>query len=263
VAIMAHTGYNMEDSLVFNKGSVDRGLFRSANLKKYDAKVQKNQSTAQDDIFMKPDPSKVLGASLRSYDKLNDKGYAPEETTVYNDDIIIGKVTPIQNVGNSNKEFKDSSAVYKAGASGVIDRVYIDILDQDGYPTRKALVRSTRIPRIGDKFASKFGQKGTCGIQLQWVDMPYNKFGVRPDIILNPHAIPSRQTVAQLLESVVGKVAAIDGYDADGTPFEDYDMEKVEKRLGELGYDPKGYEELYNGGTTRVFRSRTIDNKYG
>jgi len=256
VAIITYTGYNMEDSLVFSKGAIERGLFRSANLKKYEAKVQKNQSTAQDDIFIKPDPSKVIGASLRSYDKLNDKGYASEETVINKDDIIIGKVTPIQNVGNSNKEFKDSSAVYKDSAPGVIDRMYIDILDQDGYPARKALVRSTRTPRIGDKFASKMGQKGTCGLQLLWVDMPYNKHGVRPDIILNPHAIPSRQTVAQLLESLIGKVAAIDGYDADGTPFEEYDLSKVEKRLEELGYDPKGYEELYNGMTGEKLKAK-------
>jgi DNA-directed RNA polymerase II subunit RPB2 len=605
VAIMCYTGYNMEDSLVFNKASIERGLFRSATYNGYESKAQKNQSTAQDDIFMKPDPTKVIGISLRSYEKLNDKGYVPEETMIVNDDIIIGKVTPIQNVGNSNKEYKDSSTVYKAGAPGYVDRVYIDILDQDGFPTRKALVRSTRTPKIGDKFAcytpdhdvlttegwipinkittnhkvaclidgkklkyinptevqeydcdediyvvdsnqvklrvtknhrmyvgsrdaykygieeaqnifnkqrrylknceeieldeyiesdkfilsawkefpekeldvesfltffgiwiaegccddihgvqfsahkprvkealqkicdkmnynisktkyradddekhrwsirdkqlikfmkpysvgainkslpdwvwslsrkecnwllhglclgdghimengtrrydtsstkladdfqrlclhaghsankttkyeagheaigksgncagkvirasvdshrltitevqnnplvnkdkkkkimdryehytgkvycctvpttdgviyvrhkgyvvwcgnSKYGQKGTCGIQLSGIDMPYNKYGIRPDIILNPNAIPSRQTVAQLLESIIGKQASLDGYEADGTPFEDYDLTKVENRLKELGYDSQGYEELYNGMT--------------
>jgi hypothetical protein len=96
---------------------------------------------------------------------------------------------------------------------------------------------------------SKYGQKGTCGIQLAGIDMPYNKHGMRPDIILNPHAIPSRQTVAQLLESLIGKQCILDGYEADGTPFEDYDLSKVENRLKELGYDPYGYEELYNGMT--------------
>jgi DNA-directed RNA polymerase II subunit RPB2 len=602
VGIACYTGYNMEDSLIFNGASVDRGLFRSATYKKYISKAQKNQSTAQDDIFMKPDSSKVVGMRHGSYDKLNDKGYVPLETVINNDDIIIGKVSPIQNIGNSNKEFKDASEVYKAGAPGVIDRVYIDIQDQDGYPTRKVLVRSTRTPRVGDKFAcytpdhdvlttdgwisidkitpahkvaclidgkklkyinpietqsydcdeeiyvvesnqvnlkvtknhrmyvggrdtykykieyakdilnkqkrylkncesteyddvdendimvigdkevnmdsflkffgiwiaegwcdenhgvefaahkqrvkdaltevcadmkyeikkqidkkgdtklnkwtirnkcnkdlinimkkysvgavnkflpewvwdlnkrqckilidgmllgdghimkngtkrydtsskrladdfqrlclhagystnitikckkgyeaigktgrhkgvifktttdlyrmtivetqnkplvnkdkhkniwdryehytgkvycctvptedgviyvrrkgipvwcgnSSHGQKGTCGIKLQGIDMPYNKFGIRPDIILNPNAIPSRQTIGQLLESLVGKVAALEGFEGDGTPFEDYDLEKVENRLKELGYDPKGYEELYNGMT--------------
>jgi len=606
VGIACYTGYNMEDSLIFNAASVDRGMFRSATYKKYISKAQKNQSTAQDDIFMKPDSSKVVGMRHGSYDKLNDKGYVPPETIINNDDIIIGKVTPIQNIGNSNKEFKDASEVYKGGAPGVIDRVYIDIQDQDGYPTRKVLVRSTRTPRVGDKFAcytpdhdvlttqgwvsidkvtidhkvaclingktlkyinpsevqqydcdediyvvesnqvnlrvtknhrmyvggrdtynykiekaediyqkqkrylkncdeidvgdsnvqddkfiltkwedfpdreldiesfltffgiwmaegcceytrgvnfaahkervrdalqiacdkmgyriyknkcypddeiekswavrdkqlvefmkpysvgavnkylpewvwslnrqeckwlingmllgdghtmengtkrydtsskrladdfqrlclhagystniavkykaghesycktgnyagkvikttvdtyrmtiietqnnplvnkdknkniwdkyehytgkvycctvptndgviyvrrngipvwcgnSTHGQKGTCGIKLAGIDMPYNKFGIRPDIILNPNAIPSRQTVGQLLESLVGKVAALDGYEGDGTAFEEFNIEQVEKRLTELGYDPKGYEELYNGMT--------------
>jgi DNA-directed RNA polymerase II subunit RPB2 len=249
VAIICYTGYNMEDSLVFNGASVDRGMFRSATLKKAVSKAQKNQSTAQDDIFMKPESSKVVGMRHGSYDKLNDKGYVPPETVIYNDDIIIGKVTPIQNMGNSNKEFKDASEVYKAGAPGVIDRVYIDIQDQDGYPTRKVLIRSTRTPRVGDKFASRYGQKGTCGIKLSGIDMPYNKYGIRPDIILNPNAIPSRQTIGQLLESIVGKVAALDGFEGDGTAFEDYDLDTIEKRLSDLGYDPKGYEEFYNGMT--------------
>ena len=92
-------------------------------------------------------------------------------------------------------------------------------------------------------------QKGTCGILMPAIDMPYNKHGIRPDIILNPNAIPSRQTIGQLLESLVGKVAAIDIMEGDGTPFEDFDISQVEKRLEALGYDPKGYEELYNGMT--------------
>ncbi len=92
-------------------------------------------------------------------------------------------------------------------------------------------------------------QKGTCGILLPSIDMPFTKHGIRPDIILNPNAIPSRQTIGQLLESLVGKVAALDVVEGDGTPFEDFDISKIEKRLEELGYDPKGYEEMYNGMT--------------
>jgi len=92
-------------------------------------------------------------------------------------------------------------------------------------------------------------QKGTCGILMPAIDMPFNKHGIRPDIILNPNAIPSRQTIGQLLESLIGKVAALDVFEGDGTPFENFDISQVEKRLEELGYDPKGYEELYNGMT--------------
>lgn len=144
---------NQEDSLIFNEASIDRGMFRSLSLKKYITSIQKNQSTSQDDVFMKPDATKVIGMKENSYDKLNDKGYVPEETIINNGDIILAKVTPIQDVTGSNKQFKDSSEIYKGHASGVIDRVYIGIQNQDGYETRKMLVRSEREPHIGDKYA--------------------------------------------------------------------------------------------------------------
>ena len=249
VAIACYSGYNQEDSLVMNRDSVQRGMLRSKSIKKNISIAQKNQSTAQDDIFMKPDSTKVVGMRMGSYDKLNDKGYIPEETVIQNGDIILGKVTPIHDVGDSNKQFKDSSEVYKSHAPGVIDRVYTGIQNQDGYEIRKVVTRSERTPMIGDKFCSRYGQKGTCGILMPSIDMPFTKHGIRPDIILNPNAIPSRQTIGQLLESLVGKVAALDVMEGDGTPFEDFDIEKVEKRLEALGYDPKGYEEMYNGMT--------------
>jgi DNA-directed RNA polymerase beta subunit len=151
VAIACYTGYNQEDSLVFNKSSIERGLFRSITIKRSLSTAQKNQSTAQDDIFMKPDPDKVLGMRHTSYEKLNDKGYVPEEVEVVNGDIIIGKVTPLQEpIGN--KQYKDSSDVYKSHASAVIDRVYTGIQNQDGYEVRKVVLRSERTPKIGDKF---------------------------------------------------------------------------------------------------------------
>jgi hypothetical protein len=152
VAIACYTGYNQEDSLVINRDSIQRGMLRSKSIKKYVSIAQKNQSTAQDDIFMKPDSSKVVGMRHGSYDKLNDKGYVPEETMIFNGDIILGKVTPIHDVGDSNKQFKDSSEVYKSHAPSVIDRVYTGIQNQDGYEIRKVVTRSERTPMIGDKF---------------------------------------------------------------------------------------------------------------
>ena len=143
---------NQEDSLIFNKSSVERGLFRAMYLKKYLISVQKNQSTSQDDIFMKPDPTKVANMKNGSYDKLNDKGYVPEETKIENGDVIFGKVTPIPEAGPDSKPYRDTSESFKMHASGVVDRVYVDIQNQDGYLTREALIRSERIPRIGDKY---------------------------------------------------------------------------------------------------------------
>ena len=590
VAIACYTGYNQEDSLIVNKSAVDRGLFRSMTLKKAGSSIQKNQQTSKDDEFMKPDPLKVRGIKQHgSYEKLNDKGYVPEETVVNNGDIIIGKVTPIQEISDDrrNMPYKDNSEIYKSIAPGVIDRVYLGIKNQDNHETRKMLIRSQRIPKVGDKFCcytedheiltidgwkpvaeitlddkiatlrqnklyytypikvynydcdeniytidsnnvklsvtlnhrmyvakdsdninfqimtaedinglavaykknvadtfntprptnpnfkqveikigsriidlnvwvtlfgilfghinlnnystlkisdvfikekvsrclahidsniavnkdkntktnswtvidseiaenilpyavmnklpewvwkleldkckilldnillnsnnnsytttnsnladslqilslyagvaaniiynigetytvnvlqeaqcypvvnkhnqfhitknkksgkksdklehykgkvyccevnndndskdenlgviyirrkgipvwcgnSRHGQKGTCGILLPNVDMPCDKYGIRPDVIVNAHAIPSRMTIGQLIECLVGKVGALEGYDMDGTPFEKYDLKQIEEQLIKLGYDPLGYDELYNGMT--------------
>ncbi len=124
-------------------------------LKKYMLQIQKNQSTSQDDQFMKPDPNKVVGMKHGSYDKLNAEGYVPEETQLFSGDVIFGKVTPIEDPMNTGKCFKDSSESYKMFPPGVVDRLYIDIQNQDGYMTRKASIRSDRIPRIGDKYSSR------------------------------------------------------------------------------------------------------------
>lgn len=146
-----YTGHNQDDSIVFNQTAIDRGLFRSASLKKWSSKIEKNQSTSQDDIFMKPDQSKLAGTRHAVYDKLNDKGYVPEETTVVNGDVIIGKVTPIQPAPGSNKCYKDSSEIYKSGEPAIIDKVFLTT-DSEGSDMIKMRTRSIRIPKIGDKF---------------------------------------------------------------------------------------------------------------
>jgi DNA-directed RNA polymerase II subunit RPB2 len=153
VAIATYTGYNQEDSLIANQSAIDRGLFRSTSLKKHHSSIQKNQSTSLDDIFMKPDQSKVTGMRPGSYDKLNERGFIPEETVIQNGDVLIGKVTPIPMKGENSKPYKDSSEVYKSGVAGVVDKVYTGIYTSDGYEIRKMRVRSERIPNIGDKFA--------------------------------------------------------------------------------------------------------------
>jgi DNA-directed RNA polymerase beta subunit len=152
VAIACYTGHNQDDSIVFNQSSIDRGLFRSISLKKHIKKIEKNQSTSQDDIFMKPDQSKLTGARHAVYDKLNDKGYVPEETHIENGDVIIGKVTPIQPAPGSNKCFKDSSEIYKSSETAIIDKVFTGIFDAEGNEMIKIRTRSERIPKIGDKF---------------------------------------------------------------------------------------------------------------
>ena len=151
VMLGCYSGYNQDDSIIFNQSSIDRGLFRSTSLKKYNSKIEKNQSTSQNDIFMKPDITKLTGTRHAVYDKLNDKGYVPEETVIENGDVIIGKVTPIQPAPGSNKIFKDSSEIYKAQETAIIDRVFTDIFDAEGYEMIKIRTRSERIPKIADK----------------------------------------------------------------------------------------------------------------
>jgi DNA-directed RNA polymerase II subunit RPB2 len=492
VAIASYTGYNQEDSLIFNLRSVQRGMFRSTSLKKYSSSISKNQNTSQDDVFTKPDPDKVVGIRHGSYDKLNMQGFAPEETVVHNGDILLAKLKPIQqdSKSNSDKVFKDDSESYKSHAPGTVFKVYTKILNADSYETRRMLVRSERTPTNGDKFCcytpdhevltsngwrsidtistddkvacivdgclvyenptetqeydydgdmyvvksddvdlmvtpnhrmyvgttdnnykieraddcfgkhlfykknienykfngellddqkislaewvdmhtksdyldfpdqiwelnstlckkvlaritdedmtieldtrvadkfqrlclhagyscnviektgsidnvlcrivqnsavqvnngdeqndsfvkysgkvycctvsgdgviyvrrnkipvwcgnSRHGQKGTCGILLKGSDMCHTKHGLTPDIILNPNAIPSRMTIGQLIECLIGKVAILRREEADGTPFEERNIDAIKKQLGELGYRHDCTEYMYNGMT--------------
>jgi DNA-directed RNA polymerase II subunit RPB2 len=255
VAIGCYTGSNQEDSLVLNKSAIDRGLYRSSSLKKFKTTIQKNQSTSQDDLFVKPDPTKVAGKKPGSYDKLNEQGFAPEETELFSGDIIIGKISPIQPIGNSNKTFKDSSEVYKEKTPGAVDKVWTHIYNNDGYEMRKVRTRSERTPVIGDKFCSRAGQKGTAGVLLSYTDMPFTKDGIVPDIIVNPNALPSRMTIGQLIECLIGKVSAIRGHETDGTPFRVWDLDAVKNILESLGYDRHGREYLYNGMTGRKIKT--------
>jgi hypothetical protein len=220
-------------------------------MKKYHSEIQKNPSTSQDDVFMKPDRNKVTGMKQGNYDKLNEKGYIPEETEIENEDIIIGKVSPIQPTGNNNKVYKDSSEIFKSNVPGVVDRVHTNIFNADGYEQYNMRVRMERIPMIGDKFASSYAQKGTLGIALPQRDMPFTEEGIVPDLIMNPHAIPSRMTVAQLIECMSAKIGAIDGKFMDGTPFNDYNVRELPEILKKLGYSPYGTDIMYCGITGR------------
>lgn len=256
IAIACYTGYNQEDSIVMNQSAIDRGLFRSSVYRKFIATIQKNQSTSQDDVFTKPDPIKVMGMRTGSYEKLNSAGFVPEETKIVSGDIVIGKITPIQPSEKSTKIYKDSSKVYRGAAPAVIDKMYTGIYNSEGYEVRKASVRSERIPMIGDKMCTKQGQKGTIGIILKHSDMPFTKEGITPDLIVNPNAIPSRMTIAMLIECLLGKTTANKGIEADGTSFTDIDIEQIKKDLEGFGYDGDGCETMYNGMTGEQLKSK-------
>ena len=255
IAIMSYMGYNQEDSIIFNKASVDRGLFLCDSLKKEHAEIVKNPSTSQDDIFTKPDSNKVTGMQQGNYDKLNDKGFVPEETIIDNQDIIIGKVSPIQPTGTNNKVYKDNSVQFKSNVEGVIDRVHTGVYNNDGYEMYNVRLRMERVPIIGDKFSNRHGQKGTLGILLPERDMPFTESGMVPDLIMNPHGIPSRMTHAQILECLASKYGAITGQYVDGTPFNNYDVSKLPDMLKSVGFKPYGTETMYCGITGKKMQS--------
>jgi DNA-directed RNA polymerase II subunit RPB2 len=251
VAVASYTGFNQEDSIIFNQSAIDRGIFRADTLKKYHGEIQKNPSTSQDDIFTKPDRNKVTGMKQGNYDKLNDKGFAPEETIIDNEDIIIGKISPIQPTGNNNKVYKDSSEIFKTNVQGVIDRVHTGVYNAEGYEMYNVRVRMERKPISGDKMTTRHGQKGTIGITYPQRDMPFTESGIVPDLILNPHGYPSRMSLGHFIECLASKEAAETGHFVDGTPFNNYDVKQLPEALKKLGYSPYGTEKMYCGLTGR------------
>ena len=248
VAIQTHTGFNQEDSLLFNKGSIDRGLFVTT-VYHTEKDEDKQKINGDEEIRCKPDPTKTKGMKIGNYAKVNSKGVIPENTLVENRDIIIAKVTPIKENRNDHTKlikYEDQSKIYRTVEETYVDKNYID-RNGEGYNFAKVRLRTVRKPVIGDKFSSRHGQKGTIGNIIPECDMPFTRSGVKPDIIINPHAIPSRMTIGQLKETLLGKVLVELGLFGDGTSFGDLDIESIRKELLKVGYECNGNELLYNG----------------
>jgi DNA-directed RNA polymerase II subunit RPB2 len=248
VAIMTHTGYNQEDSVLINKGSIDRGLFQTT-IYHTEKDEDKQKINGDEEIRCKPDSAKTKGMKFGNYSKVNSKGVMPENSRVENRDIIIAKVTPIKENKNDHTKvikYEDQSKIYRTVEETYIDKNYID-RNGDGYTFAKVRLRALRKPVIGDKFSSRHGQKGTVGNIVPEADMPFNRDGVRPDIIINPHAIPSRMTIGQLKETLLGKVLVELGLFGDGTSFGDLDIDNISEKLQSLGYESNGNELLYSG----------------
>jgi len=247
VAIMTHTGYNQEDSILFNKGSIDRGLFQATIF--HTEKDEDKKIHGDEEIRCKPDQSKTKGMKFGNYNKIGTNGVIPENTLVENRDIIIAKVLPIKENRNDHTKlikYEDQSIIYRTIEESYIDKNYID-RNGDGYNFCKVRIRTLRKPVIGDKFSSRHGQKGTIGNIIPEEDMPYTQSGIKPDIIINPHAIPSRMTIGQLKETVLGKVLLQLGLFGDGTAFGKYDVKDICKELQKVGFESTGNEIMYNG----------------
>ena len=247
VAIMTHTGFNQEDSLLFNQGSIDRGLFQATIY--HTEKDEDKKINGDEEIRCKPDRSKTKGMKFGNYDKINNKGVIPENTLLENNDVIISKVVPIKENRNDHTKvikYEDLSRTYRTNEESYVDKNFVD-RNGDGYNFCKVRVRTVRRPVIGDKFSSRHGQKGTIGNIIPESDMPYTSEGVKPDIIINPHAIPSRMTIGQLKETLLGKVLVELGLFGDGTSFGDLSIDTIRKELTKVGYESNGNELMYNG----------------
>jgi DNA-directed RNA polymerase beta subunit len=255
VAIMSYTGYNQEDSVLVNQGAIDRGMF-SATIY-HTEKDEDKKINGDEEIRCHPDPSKTKGMKFGNYDKLNQRGVMPANTFIENRDIIMGKVVPIKDNRNDPTKvlkYEDISRAYHTSEECYVDKSYIDS-NGEGYCFCKVRVRAFRKPVIGDKVSSRMGQKGTIGNIIPERDMPFTKEGIRPDIIINPHAIPSRMTIGQLKETLLGKVLVNLGLFGDGTSFGEYDIKDISKELLKVGFEMNGNELLYDGLTGEQIKS--------
>ena len=247
VAIMTHTGYNQEDSVLINKGSIDRGLFLATI---YHTEKDEDKNIIRDEIIRcKPEPSKTKGIKFGNYSKLNADGFIPVNELAENRDVIIAKIVPIKENRNDPTKtikYEDQSKTFRTTEEAYVDKNFTG-RNGDGYNFAKVRLRVLRKPTFGDKFSSRHGQKGTAGNIIPECDMPFTKSGLRPDIIINPHAIPSRMTIGQLKETLLGKVLLELGMFGDGTSFGNLDVKTISQELLKLGYESYGNELMYNG----------------
>lgn len=252
VAMSTFYGYNVEDALIINKASLERGLGRSVAYRSFVTEFRRYWG-GQEDMACIPDPSVKGYRSEEDYDMLDEQGVVEVESAVPNHGVIVGKISPLRFLGISKEikmglqNFRDNSLTVTSGNAGIVEKVILTS-DVEGNKIVSAVVRDTKTPEVGDKMATRHGQKGVIGLVVPEEDMPFTADGIVPDIIVNPHAIPSRMTVGQLLEIIAGKVGALAAKRVNGTVFKG-EEEKIRTALKYLGFRDDGKETLYNGVT--------------
>lgn len=242
IAVAIYSGYNQEDSVIINKGAVQRGLFDGVHFTFEKSELDKNEHFGNPDISITSDIK-----AYASYEKIFD-GFPKRGTVLYKNDVIIGKV--VKNTGKQDGEYKysDRSSIYKSDEPAIVFNVIVT-RNQEGKPFAKVHLMIIRNVAIGDKFSMRSGQKGVAGMIMEEEDMPFTKTGMVPDFIFNPHSLPSRMTVNTLLEVVLAKVCALKGVSTDGTIFRKTNIPNVQAELKTLGFNSSGTERLYNGMT--------------
>jgi DNA-directed RNA polymerase II subunit RPB2 len=269
VAICTYSGFNQEDSIILNQSAIDRGFMTSLFYRTYKDEQQKHKSsTSSGQSFGIPDKNTTKELKSGSYDNLNTNGIIKKNSYVEEFDVLVGKISHLKNMDDKDLYTKkDVSTTVRSNEKGYVDLVFpstddfgdMSNVDADGNEIAKVRICELRIPEIGDKFASRAAQKGTVGMTYRQEDMPFNSRGEVPDIIMNPHAIPSRMTINQLLEDLVGKAAIITGgLIHDATAFSDINVEALQTILTDNGFDKNCNEQLYNGFTGEAFNVKTF-----
>ena len=248
LAIACWSGYNQEDGIVMNYDAVHRGMFRSMAFRSYEAFEEDDEKASIQVRFGNP---KLIGnwKELRpgvDYSKLDDRGIIKEGEYVDENTAIVGAYM----MSTTGGQMKDASTTPQVWTRGRVERVAV-MVNNKGHRLVKIRVVQDRIPELGDKFSNRHGQKGTIGALLRGHDMPRTISGIVPDMIMNPHAIPSRMTIAQNLEQLMGKTAALSGTIGDGTSFmnDGSPQESIGGILEEIGFEKYGNEVMYNGAT--------------